>query len=128
MSPLIKKLLLQPNCTGFCPNFACVKFVSLIFSIYIAFIACYPCSDQATCVDEERTGTTIVFSGHEHSSQEIDLCSPFCICNCCSSQFNQPGSFSFEAYCPKFSDQNSVLRPHRVKSIPHTIWQPPRLV
>jgi hypothetical protein len=92
-----------------------------------AYLACYPCSDANTCSDEKKNGIEVTISNHEHSPREIDHCSPFCICTCCSSQINTPAYFHFEAFCPKFIEQQSILKTHLVKSIPHSIWQPPRL-
>ncbi|MFZ5973770.1 MAG: DUF6660 family protein [Bacteroidota bacterium] len=105
-----------------------MKFFNFIFALYIGFVACYPCSDETTCVDEVRTGTEITISNHKHYPNEVDLCSPFCICSCCSAQIAQPEYFQFQVYTPGFPDTNSALTSHFIKSVSYSIWQPPKLV
>ena len=96
---------------------------------YIAFVACYPCNDADICVDVKVKGTEqAMVSAHEHSQEEIDLCSPFCICNCCTSTITQPKYFSFVFYFPKGTEFNETLTPYNVKAVSYSIWQPPRIV
>jgi len=86
-----------------------------------------PCSDQDTCVDEGKgVAETSIFIG-AHSPGEIDFCSPFCICNCCHTQINQPGYFYFQAKLPGYADLNSIFQQPSLKFITQSIWQPPRL-
>jgi len=86
-----------------------------------------PCSDQDACADEEKEVAGLNISVHENAEDEFDFCSPFCICNCCHSQINQPGYFYFQAQLPGYSDLNSTIQQHSLKFITASIWQPPRL-
>lgn len=90
-------------------------------------LSTYPCTDGGSCADEKKTGKTVTVSEHEHSPNEIDLCSPFCVCSCCSTQVSQPNYFFYTAFSPMYSDFNSKVRSHSVKSIYFSIWQPPKL-
>ena len=109
-------------------KFAPVKqFLNILLATYIAFIACYPCNDSEICVDDKQVEVALSVSNHEHSPNEIDLCSPFCICNCCSSTINQPKYYFFSFFLPGNIVMKSSMKPHAVNTFPHSIWQPPRL-
>src|SRR5687767_2855298 len=70
---------------GFCSYLWPVKITAVFFSIYLLCLAVCPCSDQNTCEDEVKAGVAMnTTDGHEHSPDEQDFCSPFCICQCCS--------------------------------------------
>jgi len=56
-----------------------MKYISLILSVLILTMAVMPCSDRHTC-DEESQEISL---GHDHSEDEKDHCSPFCVCSCC---------------------------------------------
>lgn len=115
--------ILFPKICYFCG----VRVFSLILSLYIAFSACYPCVDSTICVDEVKSGAEVSLSNHEHSPTEIDFCSPFCICNCCTSQITHPGDFHFDVHNKKIADNNSKIRLDYPRSVSYTIWQPPKL-
>lgn len=59
-----------------------MKFFALILSIFIAGQAFVPCSDGKTC-DEPNE----VIAQHDHSEDEGDGCTQFCVCSCCGSIF-----------------------------------------
>jgi hypothetical protein len=104
-----------------------VKFLNLLLALYFTLLSGIPCSDQDTCADEAKDLAGISISIDEHSKGEIDFCSPFCICNCCHSQINQPGYFYFQAHLPGYADLNSIFQQHSLKFVTQSIWQPPRL-
>ena len=107
-----------------------VKTMTLLLSLYIMVLACYPCMDQNTCYDEKRNGIDIVESEHHnHSSTEGDHCSPLCICSCCAStvQVAMSGVMLPSAYIPH---NTRIVIPYQEKIIANrsaAIWQPPRL-
>jgi hypothetical protein len=95
---------------------------------YIAFVACYPCNDKDVCADDKKKAPfETVVATHDHSSNELDQCSPFCICSCCSATINQPKYITFTFYSPTPEVFNSRIKPNAVKSIIHAIWQPPKV-
>lgn len=59
-----------------------------VFCVYLLALACLPCSDgehghEIQTVDRGWSLSTDGHSNQEHEDCE-DLCSPFCICSCCS--------------------------------------------
>lgn len=84
-----------------------------------------PCSDNDTCTIDNTEQTS-----HNHSEDEADLCSPFCLCVCCGCM-----GFSFQMYIPKLTDfhisQAKFTFPEYkafFSSHHFSIWQPPKLV
>ena len=107
---------------------ALVKAFCIMFAVLFGFLTGYPCSDDETCEDDKNIGLEVNISNHEHSSDEIDLCSPLCICSCCSSQINQPAHFYFHVYSPHYAAENVAYINSFVKNVYQSIWQPPKLV
>ena len=104
-----------------------MRFVNLLLALYFTLLSGMPCSDQETCADEEKDLSELAVSAGDHSENEIDFCSPFCICNCCHTQINQPGYFYFQAHNPGYAELNAIFQQHSLKFITQSIWQPPRL-
>jgi hypothetical protein len=105
-----------------------VKWISTILSIMFLLLSCLPCADME---GNDFSQTLVEKSTSEHN-QENDTCSPFCICNCCSSQV-----FAFDTtICNldfvvikkiaenKIPEYKSILTSNFYGSI----WQPPQIV
>jgi hypothetical protein len=105
-----------------------VKWTSTILSIVFLLLSCLPCADK------EGSGSlqTVVEKSSSEHNQDNDACSPFCICNCCSSQV-----FTFDnTICTldfiviekivenKIPEYKSVFASNFFGSI----WQPPQIV
>jgi len=97
-------------------------------SVYLLLLVFHPCSDQDTCIDEQRTGLTTLTADHDHSESETDQCSPFCICSCCSATIRL--TLNSIVVTP-LEAANTVFRtPYKQRALPntpHAIWQPPRI-
>lgn len=100
-----------------------MKYIALLLSFIIFSLSVQPCSDGQTCEEENNALT----QQHEHSQDEEDHCTPFCICNCCGmsmtvsklkfiSTQNTIPTFSWNFY---FAFDYSHLH---LKNV----WQPPR--
>ncbi|GAL85930.1 hypothetical protein MYP_3159 [Sporocytophaga myxococcoides] len=87
-----------------------------------------PCLDSFTC--EGGKASVTISGNHDHSKDEGDLCSPFCICSCCGVSFlgiNIPVFFNNQSLkvmeplgnVPYYSVFNSYYY--------HSFWQPPKL-
>jgi len=109
-------------------NFRSVKPQYLILAAYIFMLALYPCRDSDLNVDP-IVGAVAVVSDHDHShsGEEMDICTPFCICACCAAHINLVEIGGVETQEPQ---HNTLLifqyleRP--VLDATSSIWQPPR--
>ncbi|MBL7841908.1 MAG: hypothetical protein JNJ75_17305 [Cyclobacteriaceae bacterium] len=85
----------------------------------------YPCSDNQN--HEDGTEQTVSTAEHQHSSDESDQCTPFCVCSCCNTHVNEPSFFGFVSASAAFSEQHAGYTPAFIPSISQSIWQPPKL-
>jgi hypothetical protein len=106
-----------------------VKVIRFLLAIHIGFLSVYPCSDSETCADEQKSGITYVDNNsHEHSSDEQDLCSPFCICACCAAhiQLNHVADITFTNMIHN-TKVSTLYREKPMLNNSHSIWQPPKI-
>ncbi len=112
-----------------------MKIAIHILTIYMLALALIPCGDGGGGIVEiahELFGVED-HDTHEHDQHSNncgdDHCSPFCICNCCSSVFDPPVKTqvalkfpnSIPREIPPFSYQA------KLSNYASSIWQPPRI-
>ena len=105
-----------------------MKFINLLFSIYIIALSCMPCADAENIVGNKTA--CIQNETNSPSDKHNDACSPFCNCNCC----NCNGFY-------KATDYASVITPVKIEqesskieytstlfsNFHNSIWQPPQI-
>jgi len=109
-------------------SYICIQFMKFfvhILSLYILVLTAIPCIDKPE--DHSLQKSVISSKTAESYHHEIDHCSPFCTCNCCSSSKIQQ-QIVIEFNCAEillscFSEKS----PSAVSAPPGTVWQPPRL-
>jgi hypothetical protein len=104
-----------------------VKVAATIFSLYIIILGIYPCCDQQVFTDNASKKEITVSNHHPLLDRTLDLCSPFCICNCCRATVQLPIYVTFNFNNPVFAEPQSALPLDFIKSVPNSIWQPPKL-
>lgn len=110
-------------------NFASVKAIRFIFALYVLFLAVYPCSDDQTCVDEQKAGIVLIANeDHNHATNEQDSCTPFCICSCCAAhiQLNQVANITITNLVHN-TQLTTLYQEKPVLNKGSSIWQPPRI-
>jgi len=60
-----------------------MRLLTIILSIYTISLSALPC-DDALVIDNQQI-SSISQDSDNHAHNLLDLCSPFCVCNCCSS-------------------------------------------
>ena len=96
-----------------------MKAISAILSIYLLGLIVVPCTD-VHAISNPNITIEIVNALDQH----VDLCSPFCFCDCCQSLSHQAKYYLFANYI----DQVSMIMPYnqygeRIFIFPH--WRPP---
>lgn len=104
-----------------------MRFLSLIISIYMAFLISVPCADSAEYHGAEGVQKITEAQNHQDHTHESASCSPLCVCMCCTSY----------AYFQDFQQEKTPLAETVVVEHPyrqsfhsydyHTIWQPPKI-
>jgi len=106
-----------------------VKAIYFILALYVTALSVYPCSDANTCADEKRIGEQVAnVADHPHSTDEQDLCTPFCICSCCATHI-KVSLISMVGVNAVLHNTKEVI-PYiekRVLANGNHIWQPPKI-
>lgn len=100
-----------------------VKIISIILSIVILSMVLMPCADEPVSSAESQS-TILLDHSDNHDAEHHDLCSPFCSCECCHSNYSH-GSILDLAWAVLF-DQFSIEHSFTFHSrISFSIWDPP---
>ena len=107
-----------------------MKFFTVIFSIYILALSVMPCSDAYNdCKDNTEFSDNS--QSHSHKSDTNDICSPFCLCDCCGmvsgivlqwNVYNLVKAKTFELSKPEIYYKSIFIPCYFGK-----IWQPPKI-
>jgi len=104
-----------------------MRLAHYILALYTVLLSCIPCQDELPIA---VAATHVVSASADmHDPHTVDLCSPFCICACCSGITLQP-SIAALPEMPSFSfpDEKVFSYSRRIHSGDLTsIWQPPRI-
>lgn len=110
-------------------TFTTVKWITIILSVYLLALSNMPCADMEVNSAAHKIAQFSSEANHSHDKQN-DLCSPFCVCNCCGAQvlsyqnhiiFDFPVAFSLISI--QLPTYNSVFASNFYGSI----WQPPQI-
>ncbi|WP_374756328.1 DUF6660 family protein [Dyadobacter psychrotolerans] len=106
-----------------------MKLAHYFLAIYTVLLSCIPCQDEVLMSFHDTTKITVRTASELPREQVPDLCSPFCICACCSGITIQqqvpclPESVTFS-----FLKENAFVYTPQINSTNlTTIWQPPRI-
>ena len=106
-----------------------MKFVNIILSIVILALSCMPCTDMESDKDNLSTEFALNENSHSHDKQ-IDLCSPFCMCSCCSAQvftYFPITTMNFPLVIGVIKIPLPTYKPIFTSNFFGSIWQPPQI-
>ena len=103
-----------------------MKFSAFILSIYILALNLAPCEDYTVSDDEVKTEISQV-AENDHQHQGLDLCSPFCICQCCQISSMNFNFVYVKLNIPYISSQVFFYQSGTEKDFTTSILQPPRV-
>ncbi len=93
-------------------------------------LSCMPCADTEENHEYSFSEVEQPYQQHSHDT-ENDLCSPFCICNCCSSQILGYTEVYFIDFPLQFEEIKTQIPTYRsifASNFYGSIWQPPQIV
>ncbi|MGV8992561.1 MAG: DUF6660 family protein [Flavobacterium sp.] len=106
-----------------------MKILTIIFAVYFVLLAAKPCADRVSS-NFEQTIVVEMNNDQDSHSHDLDLCSPFCICNCCGVHImNLKTVILFESL-PMVAFSKTPISTYRAEFFPifsNSIWQPPQL-
>ncbi|MEE9438378.1 MAG: DUF6660 family protein [Saprospiraceae bacterium] len=107
-----------------------MNFVAILLSIIIFSVSSVPCSDgmEFLAYNDSNTITHISneCSGHSHSSEDTEYCSPFCTCQCCGITLTIPSGVLLNHTYWLYSEA-SIVQYEFSYSFDYSkgIWHPP---
>lgn len=105
--------------------------MNLILSIYLIALSCLPCADLEVN-SPAHTSKELSSNSENHShDKEKDLCSPFCICNCCGAQvlsYFPTITFNFPVVSAIIKLPLPTYKSILSSNFYGSIWQPPQIV
>jgi hypothetical protein len=102
-----------------------MKFLAFILSIYIFSLNIAPCADYVATDNDAKTEISqAIDSDHQH--QDSDLCSPFCICQCCHISATYLQFANLKLDITLISTQDFLFLNGTEKDFTTSILQPPR--
>jgi len=102
-----------------------MKYLSLILSIYLLALNFAPCEDFNVPDDDVKTEISLAI-GDDHQHQDSDLCSPFCICQCCHISATYFHLTEIKLNISNISTQDFFYLNGTEKDFSTSILQPPR--
>ena len=115
-----------------CIIFAIVKILTTIFAFYFVLLAAMPCADRASANNEHIIAIETIDAHHTHESHthELDLCSPFCVCNCCGVHIMSLKTVVLYESQPMVAFSTTSISTYKAEffsKFSNSIWQPPQL-
>ncbi len=91
-----------------------------------------PCADRGSSNNERVIAIETIDANHNHDSHthELDLCSPFCICNCCGVHIMNLKTVALFEIQPMQQFSKSPISTYKTEffsKFSYSIWQPPQL-
>lgn len=108
-----------------------MKSASIILSFILLVLSCLPCADADKDVIVDAAGKVVAHTDDHSKELHTDLCSPFCICNCCGAQilnFTPTLVFEVASVPAEYIEKPQIIYNSNLASqFSGGIWQPPQL-
>ena len=108
-------------------NFAGMKFLALILSIYVLALNLVPCEDGTTAENEVQTEISQGMADNGDRHQNTDTCSSFCSCQCCHINATYFRIADLKLDLPYISTQDFLYLNGEEKDFSTSILQPPQV-
>jgi len=106
-----------------------IRLAHCLLAIYTVLLSCIPCQDEEPLTFQNISTGFIHATADQNDQKAIDLCSPFCICACCSAiTLHQSVAALPEVQFFGFPENKgfSYAQTANAGNLT-TIWQPPRI-
>lgn len=115
---------MTPACLSFSATFAFVKTLASILSVYLLYLCCIPCIENNCATHNDKFAS---LEEPEHNG-ETELCTPFCIDNCCSPHVILQETINLIPSLIKHSSPLTVyVSRDTYTSVSSAVWQPPKI-
>lgn len=108
-----------------------MKLLTVILSLYVFVLSAIPCVDiESDSAAHQTVSCSAEKDNHSHN-KESDLCSPFCICNCCAGvtlSYVPTITYDFPVQFEQIQSTNSIYTSALHSNFYGSIWQPPQII
>lgn len=105
-----------------------MKWFVWLFSFYVLFLSCVPCTaEDDCCMDEIRTTQTSKNESKNEQHKPSCPCSPFFACSTCHGVIPSSINVQFSKIAIPVSKLHFFYTEQDLLDFPPAIWQPPRL-
>ncbi|WP_373422661.1 DUF6660 family protein [Pontibacter ummariensis] len=104
-----------------------MKWFAILLSVFMMVISCVPGADAAPGEDALAQTTINSNTDSEDHSPAADLCSPLCICNCCTGFVLQKSPQKTNLFVIRAIIPAAVYQIAAISSLSYSIWQPPKV-
>ena len=107
--------------------FATMKIFAFILAVLVLALSCMPCTDGANAMNNSDAKTEFSKSGKQQEHKDLDDCSPFCTCSCCTGFTFLFIPYQINYLIPQSAEKTAFLLPSKISDIALPVWQPPQL-
>ncbi|WP_120181565.1 hypothetical protein [Pelobium manganitolerans] len=97
--------------------FARVKYLTVIFSVYVLLLSAMPCNAKNDCDNIK----------HHSKEQTTNCCSPFFACNACAGFVFTKQNFTLNHPVKPLEKRCGEYHCNSVSEFQQSIWQPPKI-
>jgi hypothetical protein len=102
-----------------------MKFIAVILAFIVLGLSVMPCNDIHGNTEMQKT--EISGNSNDNHQNDIDYCSPFCSCNCCSHSVFVNAIFLDFNFFFYTTANYSNFDSHIISPLSISIWQPPKM-
>jgi formate dehydrogenase assembly factor FdhD len=104
-----------------------MKFITLLFNLYLLVLPCIPCGDVDDCANENSTTLSLQKENNPKEEHKKDDCTPFCHCGCCTTSYYYQINSKEKAFTKAYTIQKfTLLDEVFISNNINIIWQPPK--
>lgn len=105
-----------------------MKYVSILFSLYLIALTLMPCSDvpKLKAIELVSCSSQNNYSNSDHCTEEG--CAPFCSCSCCAVGKYVDLQARIKLGSPIIQVTYVIRSNTAIKQQPVDVWQPPKLI
>jgi len=100
-----------------------MKIIAVILSFYVMALTAFPC-DDVHVTNDNSISLELIEQNH-NQSKDVDLCTPFCFCNCCQTLSQTTTFNTTQVTFTGFDIVTPVLVQNEMEYTT-TFWVPPK--
>lgn len=105
-----------------------MKYLAILFSIYMTVLTMMPCQDKDERFANFKVNSSIQKTETDKSHNGEEICTPFCTCSCCSAGRDVVQAKIYSIIVNNVKSQYAYYRMPAIVERSLEIYQPPQIV